>query len=95
MTPLERGMLHIDLSLTAAKHTLLRADSPAGDRLAWLAGELERLAGEAYRLADECQENEPCPHCGSANPIHEVSYFDGTSECYEQRCKDCITQGHT
>lgn len=56
MSPVERAVVHLDMSLTAAKHTLTGSNAPLAERLTWLAVELERLAGEAYRLADDCLE---------------------------------------
>ncbi len=49
---LERELTHLDLSLTAAKYTLRYSSVPLEVRLRWFAGERERLAGEAYNLAD-------------------------------------------
>jgi hypothetical protein len=52
-TKIDSGVESLELSLSAARHVLLEAEAPLQRRLAWLAGELERLASEAYRLADE------------------------------------------
>jgi hypothetical protein len=54
---LEPAILSLDMSLTAAKHVLRDSPEPWQRKLAWLAAELERLAGEAYRLADEAGDD--------------------------------------
>ncbi len=54
--PLARELAFLDMSIMAAKHTLQDSPSPLPERLTWLGAELERLAGEAYRLADEANE---------------------------------------
>ncbi len=51
----------LDMSLVAAKAILTDSPAPIEERLAWLAGELERLAGEAYRIADEASERSSSP----------------------------------
>ena len=64
-TNLDRAVAMLDMSLMAAKHTLAEGRAPLQRRLAWLGAELERLAGEAYRLADEAGDDtesnpDPC-----------------------------------
>lgn len=64
MDTLRKSLLSLELSITAAKHTALHANAPLQRRLTWLACELERLASEAYSLADEAgddTEENPCP----------------------------------
>lgn len=44
-------------------HRAFDGDEPLQRRLAWFGSELERLAGEAYRLADEAGDDpgsDPC-----------------------------------
>lgn len=53
---LARELMMLDLSVMAAKFTLRESQAPLEDRLRWFAGELERLAGDAYNLADEASE---------------------------------------
>lgn len=47
----------LDMSIMAAKAVLTDGQAPMQRRLAWLGAELERLAGEAYRLADEAGDD--------------------------------------
>lgn len=54
--PLTSELMMLDLSLMAAKLTLRESPAPLEDRLRWFAGEMERLAGEAYNLADAASE---------------------------------------
>lgn len=53
MSTLESAVCLLDMSIMAAKHVLADGQAPLERRLAWLGGELERLATEAFRLADE------------------------------------------
>jgi len=53
----------LDMSIMADKHALADGQAPLQRRLAWLGSELERLAGEAYRLADEAGDDE------GSNPV--------------------------
>ena len=57
MTALNNAVCLLDMSLMAAKHVLADGQAPLQRRLAWLGAELERLAGEAYRLADEAGDD--------------------------------------
>lgn len=57
MTALNNAVCLLDMSLMAAKHVLAEGKAPLQRRLAWLASELERLAGEAYHLADEAGDD--------------------------------------
>lgn len=57
MTALNNAVCLLDMSLMAAKSVLAEGNAPLQLRLAWLASELERLAGEAYRLADEAGDD--------------------------------------
>ena len=57
MTALSNAVCLLDMSIMAAKHVLADGKAPLQRRLAWLASELERLAGEAYRLADEAGDD--------------------------------------
>jgi hypothetical protein len=63
MTALSNAVCLLDMSIMAAKHVLTDGKAPLQRRLTWLGSELERLAGEAYRLADEAgddTEEDPC-----------------------------------
>jgi hypothetical protein len=51
----------LDMSIMAAKHVLASEHAPLQRRLAWLGAELERLASEAYRLADEAGDDTEGP----------------------------------
>lgn len=62
--PLKRAVTSLDMHLMAAKYVLLEAEAPLSERLTWLAGELERLSEEAYRLADEASALGPSPPDG-------------------------------
>jgi hypothetical protein len=62
--PLKRAVVAIDMRLMAAKYVLLEAEAPLSERLTWLAGELESLSEEAYRLADEANALGPTPPDG-------------------------------
>ncbi len=53
----------LGLSLKAARVILLEGQEPYQRRLAWLAPELERLAAEAYRLADEASPLDLSDYC--------------------------------
>ena len=55
--PLIQAVAMLDMSTMAAKMVLLESPEPLQRRLAWFAAELERLAGEAYRLADEAGDD--------------------------------------
>jgi hypothetical protein len=57
MSSLESAVGLLDMSITAAKHVLQDNPEPLQRRLAWLGVELERLASEAYRLADEAGDD--------------------------------------
>ena len=57
MTALSNAVGLLDMSIMAAKHVLADGRAPLQRRLAWLGSELERLAGEAYRLADEAGDD--------------------------------------
>jgi hypothetical protein len=59
----EKALIGLDMSLMAVKITLATGGGTLAERLTWAAGELERLAGEAYNLADECEDpcREPIP----------------------------------
>ncbi len=57
MSSLNQAVCLLDMSLMAAKHVLHDSPEPLQRRLAWLGSELERLAGEAYRLADEAGDD--------------------------------------
>lgn len=70
MTKLNSAVGLLDMSLMAAKHVLRDSPEPLQRRLAWLGGELERLAGEAYRLADEAGDDP------SSNPGHSCHDSD-------------------
>lgn len=64
-TKLEEACLMLQLSLGASIGRAFGGDEPLQRRMAWLGSELERLAGEAYRLADEAGDNtesnpDPC-----------------------------------
>lgn len=59
MKTLTEELRRLDLSLMAAKLTLRDSPSPLDDRLRWFGGELERLASEAYNLADEASASGP------------------------------------
>ncbi len=61
MPNLELAVMCLDMSLAAAKHTLRDEGTPLQRRLTWLGGELERLASEAYRLADEAGDDAGSP----------------------------------
>lgn len=56
-TSLDRAVAMLDMSLMAAKHVLADSPEPLQRKLAWLGWELERLATEAYRLADEAGDD--------------------------------------
>lgn len=55
--PLVLAVQLLDMSLMAAKHVLASGKAPLQRRLSWLGSELERLATEAYRLADEAGDD--------------------------------------
>ena len=57
MTALTNAVCLLEMSLMAAKHVIADGKAPLQQRLAWLGSELERLAGEAYRLADEAGDD--------------------------------------
>jgi hypothetical protein len=52
------------MSVMAAKLVLQTSNAPLQRRLSWFGGELERLAGEAFRLADEAGDEGPPPPDG-------------------------------
>lgn len=56
MSRIEAAVMTLDMSLMAAKAVLRDSPEPLHVKLAWLASELERLAGEAYRLAEEAED---------------------------------------
>ncbi len=69
-TSLDRAVTMLDMSLTAAKHVMHSGEAPLQRRLAWVGSELERLAAEAYRLADEAGDDPgPAPEVTWAEPI--------------------------
>ncbi len=75
MTPLNSAICLLDMSIMAAKHVLADGQAPLQSRLAWLGSELERLAGEAYRLADEAGDDPEAspifctvPNCPKCDP---------------------------
>ncbi len=57
MSTLSNAVCLLDMSIMAAKHVLADGKAPLQRRLAWLGSELERLASEAYRLADEAGDD--------------------------------------
>ncbi len=63
-TPVDRAVIALDMNRLAEKYVLAEYRAPLTDRLAWLAGELERLSEEAYRLADEASASGPTPPDG-------------------------------
>lgn len=56
--PLSQAVQLLDMSIMASKHVLEEGTGTLSVRLSWLASELERLAAEAYRLADEAEGEE-------------------------------------
>jgi hypothetical protein len=64
MSNLNKSVMLLDMSLVAAKAVLAESKEPLQRRLAWLGAELERLATEAFRLADEAGDDE------GASPAH-------------------------
>jgi hypothetical protein len=54
---LDRAVAMLDMSIMASKHVLRNSQAPLQRRLTWLASELERLAAEAYHLADEAGDD--------------------------------------
>lgn len=57
MKALNDAVALLDMSIMAAKHVLADSPEPLQRKLAWLGWELERLATEAYRLADEAGDD--------------------------------------
>jgi hypothetical protein len=55
--PIDLAVMSLDMSLMAAKAILRDSPEPLQRRLAWIGAELERLAGECYRLADEAGDD--------------------------------------
>jgi hypothetical protein len=47
----------LDMSVSAARLVMMDSKAPLQRRLSWLGSELERLAAEAYRLADEAGDD--------------------------------------
>lgn len=60
MSKLDDAILGLQMSLRAVSYNLNSSGIPLNSLLAWTASELERLAGEAYRIADECPQTDPC-----------------------------------
>ena len=65
MTKLTDAVSSLDMSLSACSAVLRESKEPLQRRLAWLASDLERLAGEAYRLADDAGDD-PGPNPATA-----------------------------
>jgi hypothetical protein len=62
VSELTRSVCLLDMSIMAAKHVLSDGNAPLQRRLSWLGAELERLATEAFRLADEAGDDSgPAP----------------------------------
>ncbi len=77
-TSIDRAVAMLDMSLMAAKHVLADGKAPLQRRLTWLASELERLAGEAFSLADEAGDDPEGPPDACAFPI--PGFDDETTE---------------
>lgn len=56
---LEAAATDLSLAILAVRSQLADESVPIQRRAAWLAGQLERLASEAYNLADEAGDD-PC-----------------------------------
>jgi hypothetical protein len=57
MAAIDDAVVMLDMSLMAARAVVAEGKAPLQRRLSWLGSELERLAGEAYRLADEAGDD--------------------------------------
>ena len=92
-TKVESAVDSLELSLIAARFVLTESAEPLQRRLTWLASELERLAGEAYRLADEAGDD---PGSSPAYTGWEppVPGFDPVPTCcYGKGCNACEPRG--
>lgn len=76
MTPLSRAVQMLDMSVSAARLVMLESKAPLQRRLSWFGSELERLAAEAYRLADEAGDDpdeRPICLCQQTPCVHYVA----------------------
>ena len=102
MTALSNAVCLLDMSIMAAKHVLADGKAPLQRRLAWLGAELERLAGEAYRLADEAGDDPGASPlvigvaAMGAVPMRDIAGMDHDTlrtthpELYEDPCREPI-----
>jgi hypothetical protein len=79
MAAIEPSVQLLDLSIKGVRAVLTEGEAPLQSRLSWVASELERLAGEAYRLADEARDEPgakpldwpglPCGRCHATSCV--------------------------